>query len=84
MRGLDGTADNWGVIANRDIQNGEVITIFGGTTYLIGSERLGADFGLLHARLHDAGEPLQYTLQGIWQSQAGPRFGQSQSQTKKQ
>ena len=64
VRGLDGTADNWGVIANRDIQNGEVITIFGGTTYLNGSERVGADFGQLHARLHEAGEPLQYTLQG--------------------
>ena len=64
VRGLDGTADNWGVIANRDIQNGEVITIFGGTTYLNGSERVTADFGQLHARLHEAGEPLQYTLQG--------------------
>jgi hypothetical protein len=64
VRGLDGNADSWGVIANRDIQYGEVITIFGGTTYLNGSERVGADFGQLHERLHEAGEPLQYTLQG--------------------
>jgi len=64
VRGLDSNADSWGVIAKRDIQHGEVITIFGGTTYLNGSERVGADFGLLHERLHEAGEPLQYTLQG--------------------
>jgi hypothetical protein len=64
VRGLDGPADSWGVIANRDIQSGEVITIFGGTTYLDGSESVGADFEHLHARLHGAGEPLQYTLQG--------------------
>ena len=64
VRGLDNNADSWGVIANRDIQYGEVITIFGGTTYLNGSERVGADFGQLHERLHEAGEPLQYTLQG--------------------
>jgi hypothetical protein len=64
VRGFDGTADSWGVIANRDIQCGEVITVFGGTTYLNESERVGADFGQLHARLHKAGEPLQYTFQG--------------------
>ncbi len=29
-----------------------------------GSESVGADFEHLHARLHGAGEPLQYTLQG--------------------
>ena len=64
VRGFDGTADSWGVIANRDIQCGEVITVFGGTTYLNESERVGADFGQLHARLHETGEPLQYTFQG--------------------
>ena len=64
VRGLDGPADSWGVIANRNIQIGEVITVFGGTTYLDGSESVGADFEHLHARLHGAGEPLQYTLQG--------------------
>jgi hypothetical protein len=64
VRGFDGTADRWGVIANRDIQCGEVITVFGGTTYLNESERVGADFGQLHARLHEAVVPLQYTFQG--------------------
>ena len=35
--GMDVAEDSWGVVANANIQAGEILTVFGGTTYVLGS-----------------------------------------------
>ncbi len=62
--GLDVAEESWGVVANRDIQGGDIITVFGGTTYLQEASHTGAEFSRLHARLHEEGTPLQYLFHG--------------------
>jgi hypothetical protein len=62
--GLDVAADSWGLVANRDIQSGEIVTVFGGTTYLQEASTAGTEFSRLHAQLHDEGMPLQYSFHG--------------------
>jgi hypothetical protein len=42
VRGMDVAGDSWGVVANADIQAGEILTVFGGTTYVLGSTPEGA------------------------------------------
>jgi hypothetical protein len=42
--GLDVAADSWGVGANRDIQGGDIVTVFGGTTYLQEASHAGTEF----------------------------------------
>jgi hypothetical protein len=62
--GLDVAEESWGVVANRDIQSGDIITVFGGTTYLHEASHTGAEFSRLHARLHEEGTPIQYSFHG--------------------
>jgi hypothetical protein len=64
VSGLDVAVDSWGVVANADIQEGEIVTVFGGTTCLQGSTLEGDEFSRIHAKMSDEGVPLQYTLQG--------------------
>jgi hypothetical protein len=52
------------VIANRDIHCGEIVTVFGDTTYIQESTREGTELSRLHARMHEEDVPLQYTFQG--------------------
>ena len=52
------TAGEW------DIRGGDIVTAFGGTTYLQEASREGAEFSRLHARLHEEGTTLQYTCHG--------------------
>ena len=44
VRGMDVAADSWGVVANTDILAGEILTVFGGTTYILGSTQVGKEF----------------------------------------
>jgi hypothetical protein len=42
----------------------EIVTVFGGTTYVQGSTSEGDEFSRIHAKMSDEGVPLQYILQG--------------------
>ena len=64
VRGMDAAADSWGVVANADIQDGEILTVFGGTTYVLGSTPEGKEFSKIQAKMAVEGTPLQYTFQG--------------------
>ena len=64
VRGIDAAADSWGVVANADIQDGEILTVFGGTTYVLGSAPEGKEFSKIQAKMVVEGTPLQYTFQG--------------------
>ena len=64
VRGMDASEDSWGVVANADIQDGEILTVFGGTTYVLGSTPEGKEFSKIQAKMVVEGTPLQYTFQG--------------------
>jgi hypothetical protein len=64
VRGMDVAADSWGVVANADIQDGEILTVFGGTTYVLCSTPEGKEFSKIQAKMVVEGMPLQYTFQG--------------------
>jgi hypothetical protein len=51
-------------VANRDIREGDIVTVFGSTTYLQETSSEGAEFSQLHARMQEEGKPLQYTFHG--------------------
>jgi hypothetical protein len=64
VRGMDVAADSWGVVANADIQDGEILTVFRGTTYFLCSTPEGKEFSKIQAKMVVEGMPLQYTFQG--------------------
>ncbi len=88
MRGMDVAADSWGVVANTDIQAGEILTVFGGTTYVLCSfyaPRQRVRSSAKSRRKWSLKECLFSTRsKGTSQRQARSKYGQSRSRTRNQ
>jgi len=81
---MDVAEDSWGVVANTGILAGEILTVFGGTTYILGSTQVGKEFSEIQAKMVVEGMPLQYTFQGHLAEAIRSRYGQSRSRTRNQ
>ena len=82
VRRMDVAAESWGVVANRDIRNGDSVTVFGSTTYLQEASCEGAEFSQLHARMHGKASRSSTHSMATLQSQATIKCGPSQSPTR--
>jgi hypothetical protein len=47
------------VVAKRDLECGDIVTTFGGTTFLQAASDEGKEFGKLHQQMHQEKVPLQ-------------------------
>ena len=70
VRGLDIDLENRGVVTNRNLKCGDIVTIFRGTTYLQEASAVGAELGgfmhrcILRRRRYNTRSPT------IWQNPA--------------
>jgi hypothetical protein len=56
---------------------GDIVTVFGSTTYLQETSCEGAEFSQLHARIQEEGKPIQYTFHGHLAESSNVRAGRA-------
>jgi hypothetical protein len=83
VRGMDITEDSWGVVANRDIRKGDIVTVFGSTTYLQETSREGTEFWQLHERMQQEASQSSIPFMAISQSPATKKCGPSGNPTRR-
>ena len=82
VRGMDASEDSWGVVANADIQDGEILTVFGGTTYVLGSRLKAKSLVKFRRKWWSKGRLSSTRSRGTLRRPARSKYGRYRSRTR--